>query len=387
MSTGAPSAFKLWLHWVLVGLLYLLLLLGFLLLGGLVYRPLVSASGEEHGWLYPDPNRPLTLPADLAAHPRYRSESWRFAGQVKDYEGHRFYFVYHFHCLAAPRRLPKWLRNPTAMPRRMIGRLLIVNLGDGHFQVEEITSPKNSENFQADPETFDLRLADWQMHQEQLQLRLKASAGEIGLSLTALPEKKPVLYGAGGYQWRGEAGAPVYAISHPWLVVEGEIIWQNVRYTVEGEAFGQHEFTSYRPPPETVGRDRLHFNLSNNHAIDLIRWRRKGRAAPTLSLTMTLPDNSVLSLPEEQISLTVIDVWRSEKTGIKYPVLWELNLEPYQAKLRLASKLAGLEFRRFQNRELVWEGPISAEGSWGDRPIRGAGAGELTGYRERPVFD
>lgn len=386
MSERASGAFKLWLHWLLGGFFYLLLLIAFLVVAGLAYRPMQPVSAdEENGWIYPNPNRPLQLPGDLAAHPNYRNEWWRFAGLLKDYEGHRFYFILQVHCLAEPRRLPGWLDNAVRKSRRMVGRLTLFNLGDGHFRVEELTSPKDGENFQAATEAFDLQLADWRIEQDHLQIRLNASAGEIGLSLTALPEKKPVLYGSAGYQWRGEAGAPVYSIGHPWLVAQGEVIWQNVRYTVEGDAFGQHEFTSYRLPPTTVGWDRMHFSLSNNHVIDLVRWRQKDNAAPELFLTIVLPDNSMLSLASDQLSFTPKDYWKSEETGIRYPVSWELNLEPYQAKLRLSSMLAGAEHRRFREEELVWESPIAVEGNWGDRPVRGAGTAELTGYRERPV--
>ena len=76
--------------------------------------------------------------------------------------------------------------------------------------------------------------------------------------------------------------------------------------------------------------------------------------------------------------MTPTDYWKSEVSGAKYPVGWQIELPEHALQFTVRAAL--------QNQELAflplvyWEGAVEVSGARAGQPIKGSGYLELTGY-------
>ena len=92
-----------------------------------------------------------------------------------------------------------------------------------------------------------------------------------------------------------------------------------------------------------------------------------------------------LTLEGDDVSITGQGSWTSPKTGVEYPMGWQvevgslglgLELAPYLEQAESASNVLGVAY---------WEGAVSVEGRRGGEPVSGWGFVELVGYDPRQL--
>jgi predicted secreted hydrolase len=107
--------------------------------------------------------------------------------------------------------------------------------------------------------------------------------------------------------------------------------------------------------------------------------REDGTADPSSSGTVVGPAGEVRRLNLNDFSLTVLDHWRSPRSGAAYPARWRLRIPAEGLDLDIAPLLADQEldvsFR-------YWEGAVAITGTRQGAPVDGRGYVEMTGYTE-----
>jgi predicted secreted hydrolase len=105
--------------------------------------------------------------------------------------------------------------------------------------------------------------------------------------------------------------------------------------------------------------------------------REDGSLEPASSGTLVAPDGALRRLAAADLSLQVLDTWRSPLSGAVYPAAWRLEIPSADIDLTLRPWIADQEM---DVSFVYWEGAVRLEGLSGGQPITGLGYVELTGY-------
>jgi len=148
-------------------------------------------------------------------------------------------------------------------------------------------------------------------------------------------------------------------------------------FAVSGNAWMDREWSTSSLGEDQIGWDWFALQLSDRREIMLYQLRKKnGTVDPSSNGTVIGPTGEVRHLDRDDFFLTVLDRWRSPRSGADYPARWRLRIPQEGLDLEIAPLLADQEldvsFR-------YWEGAVAVSGS-----IEGQGYVEMTGYTERP---
>jgi predicted secreted hydrolase len=81
------------------------------------------------------------------------------------------------------------------------------------------------------------------------------------------------------------------------------------------------------------------------------------------------------------IHTKVLDYWKSPKTGVVYPIHWQVIIPSQRLKLDVNAPLADQELDTAKStRVTYWEGTVDVTGTKAGKEITGEGYLELTGY-------
>jgi predicted secreted hydrolase len=253
----------------------------------------------------------------------------------------------------------------------------------GTFRFQEKVSRGSLGLAGAETGRYLVWVEDWSARLEGQSFRLKAGREDMGLDLTLVPRKRPVIHGRDGVSQKAEGegyGSHYYSITR--LTVSGTLAWQGQSYPVTGEAWMDHEFGSNQLQDYQVGWDWFSVQLDGGVELMLYLIRhRDGRIDSTSSGTIIRPNNDSAYLPLSALQVEVLGSWRSKKSGVTYPSGWRLKVPGYEVDLTLTPTLADQELTT-QKSTLVtyWEGSVRITGTVAGKPIQGRGYVELTGY-------
>lgn len=216
--------------------------------------------------------------------------------------------------------------------------------------------------------------------------RLRAAGGGYGIDLALRPAKPPAVHGRGGISQksagRGQA-SHYYSLTR--LQGAGTLTTPQRRFAVDALAWMDHEFGSSQLGPDQVGWDWFSLQLDDRRELMLYQLRlRGGRLEPFSSGTLVERDGATRHLRLADFAVTVLDHWRSPKTGGTYPSRWHVRIPSAQLDLTLTPMIPDQELVTTGSTGIAyWEGSVQVEGT-----ARGRGYVELTGYahRSRPRF-
>jgi predicted secreted hydrolase len=102
---------------------------------------------------------------------------------------------------------------------------------------------------------------------------------------------------------------------------------------------------------------------------------------PASSGTLIEPDGKTRYLPLREIELSVLNKWKSPRSGGNYPSRWRIRIPSARIDLTLEPYVADQELNTEGSTGVVyWEGAVAGQGSSGGRPVSCQGYAELTGY-------
>lgn len=365
---------------------WLLVIFGLLLSGCAAPTPTIRASldavgalsGSNEGFAQVLEPRPFDFPLDHGPHPEFQTEWWYYTGNLEA-DGRRFGFQLTFFrsALAADpaARSSAWASNDIYM-----AHLALSDPTTGRFYAFERFSRGALGLAGASGAPFQVFLEDWSAEgsgPEGMTMRLRAADGPINLDLTLVSAKPPALQGDRGLSQKGPSlGNASYYYSLTRIETQGTIQIEDRSYAVTGSSWMDHEWGTSALEGDAVGWDWFSVQLDDGR--DLMYAQVRTADALSYSFGSLIdPEGNLTALTSEDVTLTVLDTWRSPASGAVYPAHWQLEVSSLDLRLELTPLLADQELPLAI---IYWEGAVQIQGTQAGQPLSGYGFVELTGY-------
>jgi predicted secreted hydrolase len=337
----------------------------------------VAAAGIAATPPYPvvRPGIRLTFPADHGAHCAFRTEWWYVTGWLKGADGRDLGFQITFfrvnpHAAAG---------NPSrfAPSQLLFAHAALSDPAIGHILQAERAARAGFGLAEAATGDADVRLNGWSFRRlANSHFASRVNGRDFSLGLTFQTTQPPLAEGENGYSRKGprpEQASYYYSIPH--LRVAGTVVRGGRSEPVTGEAWLDREWSSNYLAPDASGWDWTGLNLDDGAALMAFRIRRKGGGALWAGGSYRRPDGRVTRLLPDDVEFLPKTVWRSARTGARYPVAQILSIRLPEGIRRFALQPVFPDQEvdaRATGQPVYWEGAVRTRG--------GRGYLELTGY-------
>lgn len=337
-----------------------------------------TAVAAEVAYAAVTPDRPLEFPADFGSHPDFRTEWWYVTGWLTTRDGEALGFQITFF-----RTKPAIdANNPSAFaPRQLlIAHCAISDPKRGRLWQDQKIRRAGLGLAEAQQGDTHVWIDNWSLNRNGGIYTAKVDAEGFSFVLTLSNSQAPLLNGNSGFSRKGPAPqAASYYYSLPHLKVAGSIIRAGRTSPVSGEAWFDHEWSSEYLDSEAAGWDWIGINLDDGAA--LMAFRIRGTRGEQHWAGGTLRDavGTVRALAPNEVTFTPGRTWISPRTGIAYPVQWQVHAG--SRTFELEPLLDDQENdTRLSTGAIYWEGAVRA---YENGRVIGRGYLELTGYGER----
>jgi predicted secreted hydrolase len=227
-------------------------------------------------------------------------------------------------------------------------------------------------------------LDDWRVESLNAagsHVRLVAQEAGRALDLTLRAVKPIVAHGDRGLSAKSDRpGNASYYLSFTRMQTEGTLTVRGQTFTVTGESWFDHEWSTSVLGPNAVGWDWFSLQLSDGRELMLYFLRLEdGGVEPVSGGTLVLPDGATQTLSVGEVTVRAAREWLSPVSGARYPLDWRVTIPTAQLDLRVEP---WLDAQEMQLNFAYWEGAVKVTGSSGGVPVTGNGYVELTGYRD-----
>ncbi len=337
------------------------------------------ATAADEPQYYPSVTpRVLSFPADYGSHPQFRTEWWYVTGWLQTDAGEWLGFQVTFF-----RTRPKIdARNPSSFrpAEILIAHCAVSDPKRGRLWQDQRIRRAAPRLAEAASDDTRLMIERWTLQRAAGVYHANVTGEEFSLQLAMTPTQPPVLNGEQGVSRKGPAAAAAsYYYSIPHLRVAGAVTRAGVSEHVHGDAWFDHEWSSDYLDADAAGWDWTGINLDDGGAVMAFRIRDARGATHWAGGTLRSATGETTVFAPSDVRFEPQRSWTSTRTGIRYPVVW--NIQVGTRRLRLEPLLDDQENdTRLTTGAIYWEGAVRAldEG----RSI-GKGYLELTGYGER----
>lgn len=346
-----------------------------------------ALGGDTAGFARVTGPRPFAFPADHGAHPEYRTEWWYFTGNLETDDGTAvgYQLTLFRNAVSA---IPSELDSEWATRQVWMGHLGVTDVGRGDFHSFERFARGAAGLAGAETAPLRVWLEDWRIEQidtasrDIFPLRLVAAEGDVAIDLVLHAEKPVVLQGENGYSRKGrDPGNASHYYSFTRLATEGTVRVGGETVSVLGQSWLDREWSTSALDPGQVGWDWFALQLDDGTELMYYQLRREDGGVDRFSRgTFVAPDGSAQSIQPEEVVVDAVGSWRSPRGG-SYPARWQLRIPRLELALDIVPVVADQEHDAYVR---YWEGAVRVSGERADRPLRGRGYVELTGYADRP---
>jgi len=351
----------------------------------------LAVAEDQDGFLSVTGPCNLIFPNDHGPHPGYRTEWWYYTGNLQNDAGapYGFQLTFFRRQISPPHAQNRW---PTPHSAWRTQQVYI-----GHAAVSDISNKKYLPSEQIAREALGIAgvaqkadettifIKNWSAEIGTGSHMLKAVARNFSYELTLQPSKPLVLHGSAGYSRKGSAAerASCY-YSATRLSTEGTLTLDGKTMPVKGLSWMDHEFSTAPLEPGIIGWDWFSLQLSDQSEIMLFQLRNEsGGLHPASSGTFIDPAGKSRHLTRENLSVEILDHWKSPKSGAIYPAQWRVTVFPLAIQLTVKANMPDQEMQTPGSTGVTyWEGSVAANGRVGNRTVEGMGYVELTGYAE-----
>jgi predicted secreted hydrolase len=322
--------------------------------------------------------RSWQFPRDHGRHDRFKLEWWYFTGNLRDSAGKKFgYQLTFFRSGFSPG--PTTRPSAWGMSDLYFAHAAISDLDGKKFAFKDRLERARPGLALASDQTMDVSLLDWSAKLDGDVISLAATEKDFAMNLQCRLGRGPILQGPGGVnaKWR-EPGEASYYYSMTRLKTSGTLTIAGKTFSVDGQSWMDHEFSSDPMASNQIGWDWMGLQLNGGTDLMIYRMRSSDGSADYLSGTRTTPDGQPHYLSAQQIKLTNSDIWTSPTTGGKYPQKWTVSLDG-QPPITVQSEMPGQELITTASTKVTYfEGAASVR----DEAERNIGEGylEMTGY-------
>ncbi len=321
------------------------------------------------------PGVPMSFPADHGAHPDFRTEWWYATGWLKTASGEDLgYQITFFRS-----RLQVDPANPSAfVPSQIIfAHAALADPALGRLRHGQRIARQGFGLAEAKTGDMALVLDDWSfVRAPGGAIRSHVGAEDFALDLVMAPTQPPLLQGRAGYSQKGPDPAEAsHYYSLPQLQVSGSVVRDGKREAVTGTGWIDREWSSTLLNKAAVGWDWLGLNMDDGSALTLFRIRRADGSALWAGGSLRAPGQPVLALAPADVRFTPGRLWRSPRTGARYPVAPEIEVQ-LPGGVRRLKVTPLMDDQELDSRSgggpVYWEGAVRVPG--------GRGYLEMTGY-------
>ena len=327
------------------------------------------------------PGYHYSFPRDHFEHSEFRTEWWYYTGNARAADGKRFGFELVFF-RQAQRRGDSENRSAWRADDLYLAHLALTEIDGGRFLVEQRLNRAGPGLAGASFAQQRVWNGNWSAAWDDQKQTLRATASEFSFELHLDPLKPPVIHGDNGISQKAEGqGRASHYVSFSRLAVAGEIRARDVKYTVTGTAWMDHEWFTHQLEDTQVGWDWFSVQLADNRELMLFQLRRKdGAIDPYSAGTYVDAQGRARHLSQKDFSLTPLERWTSPQTKGSYPVRWQIRIPSLNISLEATAAVRAQELRAADGAgPSYWEGAVRYSGSQ-----TGVGYLEMTGY-DKPV--
>ena len=309
----------------------------------------------------------VTLPADEGPHDS-GIEWWYFNGLLTDDQGREY--SYHYVTFQSE-------ATGAAVPH-----LLQASLGD-HAAGKHLTGEQVFlDSLDSNATGIDVAVNGWAMQGDGQSYSLEFDLEGYSLDLDAVSARPPVLHQGIGLVKLGPAGDTFY-YSRTRLALTGSITVDGQQRPVTGISWMDHQWGD--DISQRVGWDWVSVQLGDGSDLMAVTvWDPVDRTPFAGYGTLVSPDGAMLTLEQDDLSITSSGTWTSPITGIQYPSGWTLTIPSLDLMLELEPVLVDSEFAGSQYTPAAyWEGEVRVTGTRQGQAVGGRGFVELVGYDPR----
>ncbi len=322
---------------------------------------------------------PLNFPRDYGAHNEFRTEWWYITGWLHTRNGAKLGFqVTFFRSRTSPDLIAG---NPSAFAptQILIAHCALSDPTHGRLrQAQRIARAGLGVAYASEADT-QVSIDRWQLQRTSERYIARVQGENFSLQLTMLPTQPPLLNGDRGFSQKSPLPRSAsYYYSVPHLQVAGTVEREGAPELVTGEAWLDHEWSSEYLDADASGWDWIGMNFDDGSALMAFRIRAKDGAQHWAAATLRDGQGNTRVLNAEEIRFTPLRHWRSQRTGISYPVEWRVRAGPVEFELQPLLEDQENDTRATTG-AIYWEGAVTAT-----RAGHSIGRGylELTGYGE-----
>jgi predicted secreted hydrolase len=336
-----------------------------------------GAAGEPD---YPPvvPGDAIELPGDAGSHPNHRIEWWYVTGWLADAQGRAHGFQVTFFRV----RPGVGEDNPSRFaPRQVLfAHAAVADPEAGHLRQAERSARQGFDLAYAREGGMDVKIDDWSLRETgDGRMQTAAAGADFAVRLELEATQPALLQGEAGYSRKGPGPLSAsYYYSLPQLTVTGELAIDGRTSPVTGRAWLDHEWSSEKLDFEARGWDWTGINLDDGAALMVFRTRDARDRARWAGATLRSVSGEVKTFAPGEVRWTSMREWQSPRTGIRYPVAWQLQVGSRVFLLEPLIDDAELDSRGSTG-TIYWEGPARLLDL--DRRSLGRGYLELTGYK------
>ena len=364
-----------------------------LVIAGLLFTLLITASRTyAEDFKRALPGRTFSFPQDHFSHPEFKTEWWYYSGHLQRKDSDRKTYGYQLtYFRTGLKRETKVEKSKWSIQNLYFAHLALTDESKKRFEYREKISrgslgEAGATSYQKDEKPFRVWIEDWSLEGKGPAMQdhfLKAGDKDLGIELTLIPERNPVIHGQNGISQKAEGegyASHYYSITR--LRTEGKLFLEDREFPVRGTSWMDHEFGSAQLREYQVGWDWFSIRLENEIDLMIYQLRHQDRKIdPYSSGTIVFQDGSYRHLPLKEFQIETLNRWRSKKTGAIYPSKWRIVVPSHRAELMLTPTVKDQELiTQESTRVTYWEGSVKVEGKYQGKPIKGVGYVELTGY-------
>jgi predicted secreted hydrolase len=367
--------------------------LSLLVLSALLYGLLLHFQGNEpvrtlgqqnwiniNGGSFITPaDQPLSFPEDHGEHSGVQKELWQFSGMLRDSKNKNYGFQVSFFRLNIGNDLSK--RQSSWATRNIYRAQWAYAPEDGNRLILKQRTSRDAlglAGYLSVPSQQKLSLYNWQVRilqppAGQSSFILQLADNNDTLQLTLQPVKPAIEISL-------IAQMKFYGISR--LKVEGSLQIGGQSRTVSGVAFFDHAWGNLPISGGQLVWNQFFLQMSNNQELVILQSRRRdGSGTPIQSGYLIDRNAEVVELSRKQFELKILEYWQSQKSGIQYPLSWQIIIPGKKLTLTINALIKDQEI----NDEFVnWSGTVKAAGEAAGTKVQGSGLLKLSGYETVP---
>lgn len=318
----------------------------------------------------------VRLPQDLFSKKDFKSQWWYFTGNIKDEKGRDFGYQFTIFEVGVSKKV---FKSQFAPNRLYILHMAISDIKNRNYLFTDDTDRGSFGSSYSSPDNLSIRFKNCSLNGDLNKMSIKCFKDNFGVNLQLLSEKKTILNGSNGYSNKIAnclACASLY-FSITRMSTKGIIKIDNSTFKVNGTSWFDREINSDYDSKLIKGWDWFSIQLNNGYDLMIYRIRRADGFIDNASYAVLVDKNGnseVLNFG--QIKISSSSLWKSKKTGARYPLVWDIEIPYKNIKLRVKPLLENQEFVSIRSTlNYYWEGAVRIEGD-----IAGKGYLEMTGY-------